>query len=184
MCTPVLEKSGVLSLDNNYRKSIEQMVQSGEGIESFKKMNPLVEYLQPLASTCEYVKTRTVDQSTNSIWGYFDISCSENEKFMVVLRLSNKVIGAYVRPTISIIDQSDLVNDIYETINKKLGDYFSFELITDTKIKDQDATSFSLKKEHHDYSLMKDDETMAELHAKLSLFFSTVIEMVEAEFRR
>jgi hypothetical protein len=184
MKAPIIEKNGMITLEPLYRDCIDAMSKSEGGLTAYKKLNPLVEYLQPLASTCEYLKTRAVDQSTNSLWGYFDFPDIENEKLVVFMRLSNENIGAYVRATISINSQQELVTQIYDSLNNKLGSYFNFELITDGQIKDRDATSFSLKKKHNNYALMSDPDSMAELHEKLSQFFSIVIGELETELKK
>jgi len=172
-------KNQSLSLAEEYRDWIQILCEKPEGLQPLMGVNPLVEYLQPLASTCSFLKNSTVDKYSDSLWGYFFLDEEKKTDLTIRIKLFKDRLDVHVGTTITFDTHQKLISNIDKNLNDKFGSYFSFEPVKERVLQKRPAIQFTFIKEHNDYEIMKNQETMNELHDKLSSFFKVIFEMLE-----
>jgi hypothetical protein len=171
-------KSQSLSLADGYRDWIQNLCEKLGGLQPLMGVNPLVEYLQPLASTCSFLKNMTVDKYSDSLWGYFFLEEEKKTDLTIRIKLFKDRLHVHVGATITFETHQKLISNIDKNLNDKFGSYFSFEPVKERVLQKRPAIQFTFIKEHNDYEIMKNQETMTELHEKLSSFFIVIFEML------
>ena len=113
------------------------------------------------------------------MWGYFFLEEEKKTDLTIRIKLFKDRLHVYVGDTITFETHQKLINKIDKNLNDKFGSYFSFEPVKERVLQKRPAIQFTFIKEHNDYEIMKNQETMTELHEKLSSFFKVIFEMLE-----
>ena len=83
--------------------------------------------------------------------------------------------------TITFDTHQKLISNIDKNLNDKFGSYFSFEPVKERVLQKRPAIQFTFIKEHNNYEIMKNQETMNELHDKLSSFFKVILSCLKVK---
>ena len=114
------------------------------------------------------------------MWGYYFLDEAKKTEIFINIKLSGEKLRVQVGSTITLDEHAQLIGNIDDSIKKKFGLYFSFEPFKERILHKSKATEFAFIKEHNDYDIMKNTESMEELHKELSSFFTVFFEMLKS----
>jgi hypothetical protein len=176
--------SQTLDLAEEYRDWIKVINEKKGGLTSLMGINPLLEYLQPFSSTCLFLKNKIADTYSHSLWGYFFLDQDKTTEIFIQIKLFDDKLDIRVGVAIKIEEHKKSINNIDEHLKNKFSSYFSFEPIKERIFHKQPAVEFAFIKNHNNYELMKNKESMKELHENISSFFASIFEMLETVLKK
>jgi hypothetical protein len=174
----VNSENRTLALTEKYRDWVKVLTEKTGGLASLMGINPLLKYLQPLASTCLFLKNKIADTYSDSLWGYFFLDQDKTTEIYIQIKLFGDKLDIRVGVAIEIDKNKQLISNINEHLKDKFGSYFSFEPVKERILHKQPAVQFAFIKDHNNYEIMKNEESMKELHENMNSFFVTVFEML------
>lgn len=174
----VNSENRTLALTEEYRDWVKGLTEKTGGLASLMGINPLLEYLQPLASTCLFLKNKIADTYSDSLWGYFFLDQDKTTEIFIQIKLFGDKLDIRVGVAIEIDKNKQLISNIDELLKDKFGSYFFFEPVKERILHKQPAVQFAFIKDHNNYEIMKNEETMKELYENINSFFVTIFEML------
>ncbi len=180
---PIVEKGGLIGVHESYRHWLKELSAIEGGLASLKGVNPLVEYLQPLASTCEKFKNLTFHAHSSSFWGLWNLESNNNIRFKLSLKLHDDRIRAQIRFQIGEDRFKPIGEQLLSKLQNELGSYFSFEPLAKATVDEKEAIGIVVFKNHGDYDIMKNEEQAIELEKFLRSFFGTALDFLENEMK-